>query len=102
MLCWYGIINNKADAVLDFCETAAGRNPPNLVLRENLAIARVLAGNRELAIQDFEFILAEAKRREAAEVFIQRQEKWLEALRAGQNPFTGEVLNALQEEKGQQ
>ncbi len=100
-LCRNGIVNGDSAGVLDYCESAVGRNPPNLILREDLAIARMLSGDRELAIHDYEYIVSTAKQREAAAAFVQQREAWLTALKAGQNPFTPEVLNRLFPETGQ-
>lgn len=90
-LCWQGGLWNRADQVIPACNRAVERNPANLEYRDSRGLVRSLLGNRDGAIADFEFFIERVQNPNRK---AQRQE-WVDALRAGQNPFTPELLRAL-------
>lgn len=59
--------------------------------RDSRGLARVLAGNIQGAIEDFEFYIKNT----GDETLKKQGLAWVQALRAGQNPFTKEELATL-------
>jgi tetratricopeptide (TPR) repeat protein len=90
-LCWWGSLWGHAADVMDACETAVALEPKNGIFRDSRGLARALTGNIAGAIEDFQAFVDwtdnEQKR-------LQRQ-RWLDALRAGENPFTQEEIERL-------
>ncbi len=96
-LCWNGSVHGFAADVMSACDRAIdqapglGRIP---WIRDARGIARALTDDIEGALEDLEaFLAAEIG---SAEVRAQRQE-WVAALRAGENPFTSDVLESLRD-----
>jgi len=92
--CWYGALFGDAAAVLDSCDRAVelsdARRPNPIFWR---AAARVLAGDREGAIADFETVLAMWERSgHGNQEYRAAARRWLETLRAGGNPLDEETL----------
>lgn len=74
------------------CEQAVALAPENCDIRNSRGLARALTGDIEGAIENFQAfvnVIIEPKWSRA-----QRQH-WIEALRAGENPFTPEELEKL-------
>lgn len=105
-LCWYGSLYGYATDVLSAGEKAVEQE--HGVMEDchivwGLALA--LTGNTEAAIEDFQAAL------ESNTIFAwprgyrpkfpsdNQLQSWIEALKAGENPFTSEVLEALREEE---
>jgi tetratricopeptide (TPR) repeat protein len=90
-LCWWGSLWGHAADVMDACETAVALEPKNGIFRDSRGLARALTGNIAGAIEDFQAFVDwtdnEQKR-------LQRQ-RWLNVLRAGENPFTQEEIERL-------
>jgi regulator of sirC expression with transglutaminase-like and TPR domain len=78
--------------VLFACERAVELTPHHDV-RDSRGLVRALLGDREGAIEDFEFFVKGTWDKSARA----QREAWIEALRAGTNPFTSEVLAELRE-----
>jgi hypothetical protein len=60
-------------------------------IRDSRGIARALTGNTKGAIEDFQAFVTWTKDKKDK---LQRQ-RWVNALRAGQNPFTPEEIKSL-------
>jgi ankyrin repeat protein/tetratricopeptide (TPR) repeat protein len=90
-LCWYGTLYGRATDVMTACEDAVALDPENGGIRDSRGVARALTGDRHGAIEDLE---AFADWTSNAADRGQRQ-GWIEALRAGEDPFTSEVLESL-------
>jgi tetratricopeptide (TPR) repeat protein len=90
-LCWNGAIWNHAAEVITACDLAVAGKPENGDIRESRAVARALTGDLEGAIEDLEAFV------EWTESDVQRRyrERWIRALRAGENPFTEELLESF-------
>ncbi len=91
LLCWYGSLWGHAKEVLEACEQAVELDPENVEIRDSRGLARALVGDIDGAIEDFQSfvdVTGDERRR------FQRQ-NWIEMLRAGENPFTPEVLRLL-------
>ncbi len=91
-LCWFGSLNGSAKQVLFACENAVSLAPGNdAEYRNSRGLARALTGNSAGAIADFQAYL---KSEISDEQKAQRQ-RWIDALRSGQNPFTPKELESL-------
>jgi len=81
-----------AAEVMNACEQAVALAPEDGDIRDSRGLARVLTGDIEGAIEDFQAFVDWTDDEEAKS---QRQ-RWIEALRAGgENPFTPELLEEL-------
>ena len=92
LLCWKGSLWGYAADVMTACEQAVARAPAAQGLfRGARGVARALTDDFEGAIADFEaFVAWTTSGRDRR----QRRE-WIDALRAGENPFTPELLESL-------
>jgi hypothetical protein len=94
-LCWYGSLWGYAADVMKACEQAVTLAPDYDVWRDSRGIARVLTGNVQGAIEDFQAFIAWAK---AKDQYVQertQRDRWINQLRAGTNPFTPEEIKTL-------
>ena len=115
-LCWYGSLHGHAADVINYCEKAVELQPES---RDRRGLARALTGDIEGAIDDFQaFVDSFEKVQEFIDLIdktepqtdeqklqfqklkrlkkLKRQRQgWIDALRAGENPFTEEVLKSL-------
>jgi len=93
-LCWSGSLRGHAADVINACEQAVTLKPEYGDYRNSRGLARALTGDTERAIEDFHTYIDWTSDKEKKS---QRQ-RWIEALRKGQNPFTDEVLERLRNE----
>lgn len=91
ILCWYGSLNGYASDVFYACEQAVTLEPENITFRDSRGLARAMTGDIEGAIADFEAFVAQTSNDEEK---LQRQ-RWIEALRSGENSFTPEEIERL-------
>jgi thioredoxin-like negative regulator of GroEL len=77
--------------VMEACEEAVALSPDNANIRDSRGVARALAGDLDGAIADLLFFV---ERTGSEEARAQRR-AWIDALEAGQNPLTLEVLVSL-------
>ncbi|MGK7873955.1 MAG: hypothetical protein AB4426_11785, partial [Xenococcaceae cyanobacterium] len=90
-LCWFGSLHEHAAKVMFACEKAVALEPDSGMILDSRGLARALTGNTEGAINDFQaFVDWTDNNKERS----QRQ-RWIDALRAGKNPFTEEELKSL-------
>ncbi len=90
-LCWAGSLHGHATEVMFACEKAVLLEPENGNIRNSRGVARALTGDKKGAIEDFEaYIKSTNEHKEKA----QRQ-RWIDALRAGESPFTEEEIKRL-------
>jgi regulator of sirC expression with transglutaminase-like and TPR domain len=73
------------------CEKAVALTPDDGNFRNSRGLARALTGNTKGAIEDFQAFIASTDDKEDKS---QRQ-RWVNALRAGKNPFTPEEIKSL-------
>ncbi|GGA31287.1 tetratricopeptide repeat protein [Okeania sp. KiyG1] len=92
-LCWNGSLYKQAANVMFACEKAVALSPKDGNITDSRGLARALTGNIEGAIADFQVFVEWTDDEEDK---AQRQE-WIEALQAGENPFTDEVLEKLKD-----
>jgi hypothetical protein len=90
-LCRYGSLHGQAAEVMKACENAVTVAPENGTFRDSRGIARAMTGNTAGAIQDFQAFI---KSTGSDEEKKQRQ-GWIDALKAGNNPFTQEEIKRL-------
>jgi len=92
-LCWDGALANSAQQVLFACDkaVAAAKNDDLWRYRDSRGLARALIGNSQGAIEDFEFLIEKT----GDEKLKNQRQAWVQALLAGQNPFTKEELESL-------
>ncbi len=89
-LCWFGSLQGHAAKVMDACEKAVALAPKDGGIRDSRGLARALTGDIEGAIKDFQFFLDWTGGREK-----EKRQQWIDALRAGENPFTEEEIKSL-------
>jgi hypothetical protein len=97
-LCWFGALYNQADISAFACDRALELAPENDDFRDSRGIARALLGDFEGAIEDFEAFLAVARELGYPEEMLDQRQEWIEALRAGINPFNEALLATLRGE----
>ncbi|MGF1570795.1 MAG: tetratricopeptide repeat protein [Nodosilinea sp.] len=90
-LCWYGSVYGHAAKVLEICDKAVNTVPNDKAFRVSRGLARALTGNVNGAIADFQFFIDHTP--DAAHK--EDPQRWLTALKAGQNPFTPAELEKL-------
>ncbi|GET35472.1 nSTAND1 domain-containing NTPase [Microseira wollei] len=90
-LCRYGSLHGQAAEVMKACENAVTVAPKNGEFRDSRGIARAMTGNTAGAIEDFQAFI---KSTGSDEEKKQRQ-GWIDALKAGKNPFTQEEIKRL-------
>jgi WD40 repeat protein len=91
ILCWDGSLWGYAAEVMKACEKAVEFAPGNGNIRDSRGLARALTGNIDGAVEDFQAFVDWTSYEEKKS---QRQ-RWIEALRTGENPFTPEELEKL-------
>jgi WD40 repeat protein len=82
-LCWYGSLSGGASRVMSACERAVALNPGSGAIRDSRGLARALTGNIQGAIDDFQTFISSIANLDKR----QQRERWIEAMRAGQNPL---------------
>lgn len=90
-LCWYGSLKGQAQRAMKACDAAVAPDTTNLAFRDSRGLGRALAGDLDGARVDFAYVVAKAP--EGA--FRDSRSAWLSKLRAGENPFTQDVLDEL-------
>jgi WD40 repeat protein len=90
-ICWLGSAYGYPAAVMSACERAVAQRPKEPNYRDSRGLARALTGNIKGAIEDFQYYIDRGNRPEVKEQRL----RWIEALRAGKNPFTPEELKTL-------
>ncbi len=90
-VCRQGTLQKQAAAVMFACEQAVKLASKDGSIRDSRGLARVLTGNIQGAIADFEAYITWADDPESKS---QRQ-RWVKELEAGKNPLTDEELYNL-------
>jgi TonB family protein len=90
-VCWYGSLWGDAADLTGACDRLVALDPGGVRARDARGVARTLTGNLQGAIVDFEAMTAACTDpRQRAE-----RTEWIQALRAGRNPLTPEVVQRL-------
>jgi WD40 repeat protein len=90
-LCRYGSLHGQAAEVMNACENAVTLARKDGRFRDSRGIARAMTGNTVGAIEDFQLYVKSSDWDEGKK---QRQ-RWIDALKAGKNPFTKEEIEGL-------
>jgi WD40 repeat protein len=103
-LCWFGSLHGYAKDVIFACEKEVTLEPGNGEFRDSRGLARALTGDSQGAIEDFQAYvdwisnniqaMPNDKKAKLSEIKARRQ-RWIDALRAGKNPFTPEEKKRL-------
>jgi tetratricopeptide (TPR) repeat protein len=108
-LCWYGSVYGYFNEVKEACETAVTLEPENRWNRRARGLNKALIGDTQGAILDFQFFVdatknnnsklhqqLNAKPKKDNPFTMQLQEqRWLDILQQGKNPFTSEEIEKL-------
>lgn len=99
-ICWYGTLDRFAKEVLPACERAVTLEPTNGIYRDSRGLAQALTGNQTGAIADFQSFVIWAMQNTlyADTPYVAERGAWMNELRAGQNPFSPKLLDALRNE----
>jgi acetyl esterase/lipase len=90
-LCWNGSLWEHAAEVMAACERAVALAPDNGGIRDSRGLARALTGDIAGAIEDFEAFVSSGN----SDGLRAQRLDWIDALRAGEDPFTPELLSSL-------
>jgi hypothetical protein len=93
-VCWWASLSGLAQRAQAACDAAVAPDTTLLTTRDSRGLARALAGDLKGAAVDFAYVVDHAK----AGSFLDKRAAWLEALRAGRNPFTDQVLGELRKQ----
>ena len=93
-LCSYGSFGGYAEEVLFACNKVIELKSDVDIFYGSRGIAQALAGNNDKAIADFDKAIALGDNNQ----FNNQRKAWIEALKAGGNPFTPSELERLREE----
>jgi tetratricopeptide (TPR) repeat protein len=99
-LCWYGSLHGRAADVLYAGEKAVNLEPEPNGYQDSRGLARALTGDLAGALADFQAGVDSGEFDDYPEYFKDRRQRWVEALKAGNNPFTPEELEALRQAEG--
>lgn len=93
-VCRVAALQGRAAEALPACDAAVRYDSTHLERRDGRAVARALSGDLHGARTDLAYVVEHAEQGE----FLDRRAGWLQALAAGQNPFTEAVLEQLRKE----
>ncbi len=98
-LCWGYALDREPELALPYCERAVALDPEG-PSRDSRGIVYAELGRTQEAIADFEVYLASLRSRAENDYkkYGPRREAWLDALRAGENPFGRTTLEQLRGE----
>jgi tetratricopeptide (TPR) repeat protein len=101
LFCWSYAVDQQPEKALPYCEQVVEIAPEPIFI-DSRGLTYALLENYEAAIADFEISVAwmEEQSNEVWQQPLTRRQAWLEALRAGENPFTPEVLAEIRHEFG--
>jgi hypothetical protein len=91
-LCRHGSLNGSAQEVMFACKKAVNLAPNNVYIRDSRGIARALTGDEPGAIEDFQAFVNSPG---ISKKYTEQRQGWIKELKAGENPFTDEVLQEL-------
>ncbi|HET8712860.1 MAG TPA: DUF3857 domain-containing transglutaminase family protein [Gemmatimonadales bacterium] len=93
-VCWWGSLGGFAQRAQTACDSAVAVDTTDVSTRDSRGLGRALAGNLKGATSDFAYVVEHSE----AGAFLDKRAAWLEALRAGRNPFTPQVLDELRKQ----
>ncbi|HET7248589.1 MAG TPA: DUF3857 domain-containing transglutaminase family protein [Gemmatimonadales bacterium] len=93
-LCWWGALKGQAQRALHACDAAVATDTTIVGFRDSRGLGRAIAGDLNGARDDFAYVVANS----TGAAFRSTRSAWLSKLRAGENPFTEDVLDELRKE----
>jgi WD40 repeat protein len=98
-ICWQGVLQNKAELVLETCERSIKNDPDHGGNRDSRGVARAMTGDVDGAVDDFNAYVLWAPTVGRPQHRIDRRQRWIDQLQKGMNPFDdphrAEELKAL-------
>jgi WD40 repeat protein len=95
-LCWNGSLQGYANDVMFACENAVSMASEDAAFyRDSRGLARALTGDTKGAIEDFEAFIKWVDNEGYYSGYGTKRQSWIDALRAGENPFTPEEKERL-------
>ena len=104
LLCWGYGLEAQPEQALPYCQEAVESNPDEPLYQDSRGLVYGLLGETEAAIADLEVYVAWLETEQPGadwERDAMRRRAWIEALEAGEKPFTPQVLAILRAEVGQ-
>lgn len=104
-LCRSGAVHDRAAMVVEACDRAVSLQPENGWYRDSRGLVRVLVGDIDGAIADFEALVAWESfgiqgRPRVGDAMRELRLEWIHTLRSGGNPFTPATLARLRDGGG--
>jgi len=101
-LCWNGALAGFARDVMSGCERAVALAPEDSAgeCKDSRGLAKALTGDNRGAIEDFKAFVEWAKKDTRYEERQRKRDSWIEALKAGKNPFDKNDPGGLKERVG--
>jgi tetratricopeptide (TPR) repeat protein/transcriptional regulator with XRE-family HTH domain len=101
LYCWGYAVEQQPEKGLAYCQQMVEIDPAPILV-DSRGVTYALLGDYEAAIVDFEVVLAwmDEQPNEGWQQPIARRRAWIEALKAGENPFTPELLAEIRHEFG--
>ena len=93
-LCWHGCLHGYAAEVLFAGEKLLEVEPDNKEWQDTRGLAKALTGDIPEAIEDFQAVV-DSNLFDRQKELKAKRERWLAALKQGNNPFTPEEMEAL-------
>ncbi|MFN6155305.1 MAG: NACHT domain-containing protein [Dolichospermum sp.] len=97
---WFGCLHGYTGDALYACENAVSLEPDNPEYQDSRGLARALTGDLVAALADFQTFVESKRFNNLPEAMKQRRLRWIEALKAGINPFTSDELEELRRSEG--
>jgi tetratricopeptide (TPR) repeat protein len=91
-LCWAAVKHNYAKQALEVCDAAVQSDADSWMARDSRGVARVLVGDTNGAIGDFEFYVQKSDRTDS----VEQRKRWIANLKSGWRPQSFADLNAKQ------
>jgi tetratricopeptide (TPR) repeat protein/transcriptional regulator with XRE-family HTH domain len=104
MLCWSYAVEQQPETALPYCQEAVAAEPDQPEFQDSRGLAYALLGDYPAAMSDFKAYAAWLEKEKPYDDWqpkLARRSDWIEALAAGENPFTAELLAELRDEFGQ-
>lgn len=96
-LCNFGSVFGHASIVMPACDYGVEIMPYAAASLDTRGLARALTGDVQGAITDFQYLVDFWENTFLQRALVKQRKEWIRVLKAGQNPFTEEVMKQFQE-----